>query len=91
MKTADQINTDLLQADIEAANQPADINLLRAELQRARNRLQLGFQAEQAAIAADTDAAKLAALFGPQPEEDWREMLMQKIAAYERAIAKHSA
>ena len=67
MKTADQINTDLLQADIEAANQPADINLLRAELQRARNRLQLGFQAEQAAIAADTDAAKLAALFGPQP------------------------
>lgn len=91
MKTADQINTELNRADIEAANQPADINWLRAELQRARDRLKDGLQAEEDAIAACPDAAKFAALFDPQTEENWREMLMQKIAAYERAIARQSA
>ena len=46
--TADQINTNLLQADIEAANKPADIEWLRAELATAQARLAAGFKADNA-------------------------------------------
>lgn len=82
--TADQINTNLLQADIEAANKPADIEWLRAELATAQARLAAGFEADNA----PTDFEDAFADFD-LGEDAWLSMINSKIAAYERAIATH--
>lgn len=81
-KTAEQINTNLLQADIEAANKPADIEWLRAELATAQARLAAGFEADNA----PTDLEDAFAGFD-LGEEAWLSMITSKISAYERAIA----
>jgi hypothetical protein len=83
--TADQINTAINRADIDAANKPADIKVLRTELESAKVRLAAGFAADNAAIASEEDAFAGFEL----SEEAWLSMMASKISAYERAIESH--
>lgn len=83
--TADKINTALHRADVEAAEAPASLDWLRAELANARARRMAGFDADNAAV----DAAEDAFAGFDLSEEAWASMIDGKIEALERAIANH--
>ena len=83
--TADEINTALHRADVEAAESPASLDWLRAELATARARRLAGFDADKAAV----DAAEDAFAGFDLSEEAWASMIDGKIEALERGIAKH--